>query len=214
MGGDAVCLFLNGAEGDATTNGAQGETADARVTQYGTTLADAAWDVLRIMGTQPNRNIFVNLKEVVLPPRKLTGLFAAGAAQMGATLGQAKEVLNGLMPEKSVLHLIYVGDVLFIGFPCEPTGDIGLAAKAAARKAGFGKPAVVALANDWLAYALTPEQYQAGNYEAGMSLFGDQLGPTLLKALNGIFQWQPGPMRGFAPYGDLDPLTGSIGKAR
>ena len=103
---------------------------------------------------------------------------------MGATLAQAKQVLNGLMPEKTVIQFLGINDVLFMGFPCEPTGDIGMAAKTAARKAGYAKPAVVALANDWLAYALTPEQYQAGNYEAGMSFYGDQLGLTLLKALS------------------------------
>ena len=45
-------------------------------------------------------------------------------------------------------------------------------------------PAVVALANDWLAYALMPEQYKRGNYEAGMSFYGETLGPTLLTALD------------------------------
>ncbi|HLK57207.1 MAG TPA: neutral/alkaline non-lysosomal ceramidase N-terminal domain-containing protein [Chthonomonadaceae bacterium] len=182
MGGDAVCLFLNGAEGDATTSGAMGATADERVAFYGNMLADAAWDVLRIMGTQNDASMLWTSVEVTLPPRKMTGLFAAGATSIGATLEQGKQVLNGLMPEKTEIEFLWVGGVLFMGFPCEPTGDIGMAAKEAARKAGFDKPAVVALTNDWIAYALTPEQYHAGNYEAGMSLYGDQLGPTLLKA--------------------------------
>ena len=183
MGGDAVCLFFNGAEGDATTNGAIGETADAKVSQYGSALAEEAWNILRIMGTKPEAKLSAWTTEVTLPPRKMTGLFAAGTLQMGATLEQGKQVLNALMPAKSVLQFLAVGDLLFLGFPCEPTGDIGMAAKAAARKAGFDTPAVVALANDWLAYALTPEQYQAGNYEAGMSFYGDRFGSTLLQAL-------------------------------
>jgi len=52
MGGDAVCLFLNGAEGDATTNGAMGATAEARVAFYGKDLGQSAWDLWRIMATR------------------------------------------------------------------------------------------------------------------------------------------------------------------
>ena len=48
---------------------------------------------------------------------------------------------------------------------------------------GSSTPAVVALTNDWLAYALEPEQYRKGNYEAMMSFYGDQLGPTLLQSV-------------------------------
>jgi hypothetical protein len=70
-----------------------------------------------------------------------------------------------------------------MGFPCEPISDIGLAAKAAAREAGYKTPAIVALTNDWLGYCLTPEKYNKGGYEPTMSFYGDQFGPTLMSAL-------------------------------
>ena len=66
--------------------------------------------------------------------------------------------------------------------PCEPVADLGLQVKAAARKAGYARPGIVALTNDWLAYALMPDQYRKGNYEAMMSFYGDQFGPALLTA--------------------------------
>ena len=79
--------------------------------------------------------------------------------------------------------MVRVGDLLLVGMPCEPTAELGLQVKAMARKAGYANTAVVALTNDWLGYALMPEQYRKGNYEAMMSFYGDQLGPTLLQAV-------------------------------
>lgn len=183
MGGDAVALFLNGAEGDATTNGAVGNTPQDRVENFGNRLGEQAWEVLQLMQTKPDVPLKVWREEVVLPPHKPNGLFIVAARSFGASMEQAKLIVDALMPTKSTLGFFQVGDVLWMGFPCEPTGVLGLAAKAAARKAGFTTPAVVALADDWLAYALTPAQYHEGGYETGMSFFGDQLGPTLLTAV-------------------------------
>jgi hypothetical protein len=99
-------------------------------------------------------------------------------------MAQAQEVVKQLMPTTTTIGFFKVGDLLFLGFPCEPTSELGLTAKDAARRAGYKLPAVVALADDWLAYALTPRQYREGNYEAGMSFYGEQLGPILLKAID------------------------------
>ena len=83
--------------------------------------------------------------------------------------------------------MVRIGDLLLVGMPCEPTAELGLQVKEMARKAGYVSPAVVALTNDWLGYALMPEQYRKGNYEAMMSFYGDQLGPTFLQAIeNGL----------------------------
>ena len=120
---------------------------------------------------------------VELPPRKPNALFYAAAGTLGLSFAQARSLVDSLMPPRATLTLIRIGPALMIGFPCEPTAALGLAAKEMARAGGYSDPMVVALTNYWLAYALTPEQYHKGNYEAGMSFYGDQLGPTLLSAL-------------------------------
>ena len=117
---------------------------------------------------------------VTLPPRKPNALFFLAAAQLGASMTQARELVNSLMPTTTQITFVRVGGLLLMGFPCEPSANIGLAAKQLARNAGVKTPAVVALTNDWLAYALTPEQYKAGKYEAVMSFYGEPFGPTLL----------------------------------
>ncbi len=187
MGAGAVCLFLNGAEGDASPNGVDDKPAGEKVAAYGEALADAAWSLLKGLNLPSEVPLAAWMQAVTLPPRKPNALFLIAAAELGCSLEQAKALVAGLMPTTTQIGFVRVGDLLLMGFPCEPSGALGLAAKAAARKAGFQRPAVVALANDWLAYALTPEQYRAGKYEAGMSFYGDQFGPTLLTALqNGL----------------------------
>jgi hypothetical protein len=183
LGEGAVCLFLNGAEGDVTTNGAEGKTPDERVADYGHKLAALVLQNLPSVETKEALALAAWTQGVTLPPRKPNGLFLAAAAEIGATIAQARQFVTALMPEKTAFGFVRVGDLLLIGCPCEPVTALGREMKAAARQAGAATPAIVALSNDWLGYALTPEQYRDGNYETAMSFYGDQLGPTLLTAL-------------------------------
>jgi hypothetical protein len=183
MGGDAVALFLNGAEGDASVNGAVGEMPAAKVENYGKSIAALAWDILQVEQLKPDVKIDSWRAPLNLPPIKPNALFIIAARSYGATMEQAKQIVNQLMPAKSQLGFFRIGDLLLLATPCEPTGELGMAAKEIISKAGYGFPAVVALSDDWIAYALSPAQYKEGNYEAGMSFYGDQLGPTILNAV-------------------------------
>ena len=182
----APCLFLNGAEGDASPNGVDDAKGDAKVTVYGHKISAVVNALLSTvkMDSPDAANLATWTTEVSLPPRKANAMFYLAAGQLGATIAQAKEFVTGLMPATTQFTFVRIGGLLLIGFPCEPSGDIGMAAKAAARKAGFTTPCVVALTNGWLAYCLTPTQYKAGKYEAVMSFYGDGFGPALLTALD------------------------------
>ena len=181
MGG--VCLFLNGAEGDSTTQGAEGDTPKARIQSYGGKVAQVAISLLKATPVSEKGTLRAWLEEVDLPERKPSGLFIAAAAQLGATFTQAKELVRVLMPSKAHLAFLQIGDLLLMGFPCEPTGEIGLAAKAYAKRAGFRLPIVVALSNEWLSYCVSPAQYRAGKYEASMCFYGENFGTVLLKGV-------------------------------
>lgn len=182
-GNEAVCLFFNGAEGDASPNGVQSKVAQEKINEFGKRMAEKAKALLAKVEVKADAPLQAWTQTVTLPTRKPNALFILAAAQLGASIAQARQFVTHLMPEKTHLSFVQVGDLLLMGFPCEPTGELGLAAKKKAREVGITRPVVVALVNDWLGYALTPEQYRGGNYEAGMSFFGDRLGPTLLDAL-------------------------------
>lgn len=225
-----ICLFLNGAEGDASPNGVDDiKTGEEKVTAYGQRMSKLALAALEMLASGSNAaatadekpNITQNKTQsgaqgttssdkspesrmlamwtqaVVLPPRKPNGMYLLAAMQLGATMPEARDLVNALMPTRTQITFVRVGGLLLMGFPCEPSGEIGLAAKKLAREAGFKLPAVVALTNNWLAYCLTPEQYKAGKYEAVMSFYGEPFGPVMLagvKAGLAAANTQPHPL--------------------
>jgi hypothetical protein len=78
----------------------------------------------------------------------------------------------------AVFHAIDLGAARLLSVPAEPSSRLGDALR---RAAGAGRtPIVVAHADDWLGYALTPEDYETGGYEAGMSFFGAGFGDWLV----------------------------------
>ena len=180
LGEGAVCLFLNGAEGDASPNGVDDKQGDEKITSYGRKVAAVVAALLPTVRAETAPALSVWLVEIELPARKPNAMFIAAAGQLGATFTQARQLVDTLMPKTTTITMVRVGDLLLVGMPCEPTAELGLQVKSMARKAGYTTPAVVALTNDWLAYALMPEQYRKGNYEAMMSFYGDQFGLTLL----------------------------------
>jgi neutral ceramidase len=192
--GGSVCLFLNGAEGDASPNGVDDVKGDEKVTKYGhqlSALVQKQLDKITLDDSANGSTLAMWTQAVTLPPRKPNALFFLAAAQLGASMTQARELVNSLMPTTTQITFVRLGDLLLMGFPCEPSANIGLAAKKLAREAGIKTPAVVALTNDWLAYALTPEQYKAGKYEAVMSFYGEPFGPTLLDGVKSGLTQKP-----------------------
>ena len=179
-GKNCVSLFLNGAEGDASPVADTGKTDEERVALYAERMVNAVQQQLKVGKMQTNPMLAYHEHVFDLPPRKPNGLFYAAAGSLGISIPQAKQFVNALMPEKTCLTFAQIGDILLIGFPCEPTSELGLKAKALARKSGYKFPLVVALTNDWLGYALMPEQYKNGGYETGMSFYGEKFGDVLL----------------------------------
>lgn len=179
-GKNGVSLFLNGAEGDASPVADTGKTDEERVALYAERMVNVVQEQLKASKPQTNPTLTYHEHVFDLPPRKPNGLFYAAAGSLGVSIPQAKQFVTALMPEKTRLTFVQLGDILLMGFPCEPTAELGLKAKALARKSGYKFPLVVALTNDWLAYVLMPEQYKNGGYETGMSFYGEKFGAVLL----------------------------------
>lgn len=179
----SVELFLNGAEGDASPAGADSGTAAERIAAYSRRMADLAEVACASARTVPAPALRAWAEPVRLPPVDPHPFFLLAAGQMSATGAQARAFARRMMPATTRLMFLQVGDILFIGFPGEPTAQIGLAAKRIARDAGVLVPAVTALTNDWLAYILSAAQYRAGRYEASMSFYGPDLGAALLRGV-------------------------------
>src|SRR6185312_7023882 len=86
-------------------------------------------------------------------------------------------------PRAVPLMVVRVADRLIISFPGEPTVELGRRARAAVLDAAGGlgvQGAIVAgLANEYVLYLTTPEEYDRQHYEGGSTLFGPA-SPVLL----------------------------------
>lgn len=180
---ESVVLFLNGAEGDASPNGADDGTPAEKIDTYSAKLTEKARALYTATNVCEKDNLAAWMQTVQLPERRPHPFFLLAASRFQANAEQARALVNRMMPEQGELSFLRVGDALFIGMPGEPTAAVGLAAKALAKEKGIPHPAVVALTNGWLGYLVTAEQYRAGKYEASMSFYGEEIGARMLEGV-------------------------------
>jgi neutral ceramidase len=178
-----VCLFLNGAEGDAAPPDSQGLTEEQEVDRYGKAVAAAVLRLIPTIAYGVPAPVETWQTFVTLPQRVPNGLYLAAAGSLGISIPDAQNRVKHLMPSTTRISFVRIHRLLLIGMPCEPTGALGAVLRREAEQAGYHPVAIVALVNDWLAYALTAEQYRHGGYEAGMSFYGPQLGDVLVRAV-------------------------------
>ena len=90
----------------------------------------------------------------------------------------------GQVPQAAPLLALRLGDRLLAAVPGEMTTEMGrrLRASVGAAVAGAGirKVLVAGLANEYIYYWTTPEEYQAQHYEGGSTLYGPYAGNFLL----------------------------------
>jgi hypothetical protein len=90
----------------------------------------------------------------------------------GYKIPAAPGIVHESVPEVQVLR---VGDRILLGTPGEPTVEMGRRFRDAVEPVlpqGVVEPIVVGLANDYIGYMTTPEEYQMQHYEGGHTVFG------------------------------------------
>lgn len=179
----SVALFLNGAEGDASPNGSDAGTNPEKIEIYATKLLQPTRALVDSITPAGTAAVAIWTHSVDLPKRTPHPLFLLAATRLKATLDQARAFVDHLMPEKTILTFLQLGDSLLVGVPGEPTAPVGLATKQMARERGIKHPAIVALTNGWLGYLVTEEQYKAGKYEPTMSFYGPGIGQCILDGI-------------------------------
>jgi hypothetical protein len=175
-------LFLAGPMGDQRpalpADVPPGATEPAQAAAMGAALAARARDAIR--GARPARTDVLALSELTLGLpvphlRRLCPLWWLSWA--------VRDSVVRLMPRAVTYQALRVGDAAFAAVPAEPGAALGEAIRAAVRGAVPGAvPFVIAHANEWAGYAVTPETYDAGGYEACMSLYGRTFGEQLVDA--------------------------------
>jgi neutral ceramidase len=86
------------------------------------------------------------------------------------------------LPEYAQLTVARLGETLMAATPWELTTAVAARLKQALRAAGpddIRGIAIVGLTNGYIQYAVTPEEYQAQNYEGGSTLYGPNTAPMI-----------------------------------
>jgi hypothetical protein len=183
LGGGAVCLFLNGAEGDVSPN----QFGLAGAAAMGTAIATHALALApRAAAAASGDPVLASSLEVVrFPARpalrfdKLQGALPAQVAGQ-VNLAILQNIFKAVQVEMDddwfgrdvPFQAIRIDDAVLLGVPGEPLTAVGLDLKARARALGFARPVVVGLANDHVGYIADPIEYDLGGYEAMMTFFG------------------------------------------
>ena len=77
------------------------------------------------------------------------------------------------VPKAVPLMAVRVGDGLIVTLPGEPTAEVGARVRAAVTAAsGVRRVVVSGLANEFIQYLTTPEEYDRQHYEGGSTLYG------------------------------------------
>ena len=91
------------------------------------------------------------------------------------------KMLPVMFPSEATTDCLRLGDLLIVGVPGEMAAGLGLEIKKnATRFSGARHTTIGGLANAWISYILSPEEYDRGGYEASVSFYGRELGPRIV----------------------------------
>ncbi len=181
LGGGAICLYANGAEGDISPQGRSGGSHYEQAWNYGRQVGLAVGRLAKDLQTESISRFAVGCDWVNLPTRQGAPDFVKIAgAEYHVTQEQLDQMVKVLFPEKAPLYALRVNGFEMVTFPGEPICELGTAVKDALRTAGVGHPCVAALTTDAIGYILTKEEYHKSGYEVTASFYGDGLGQLML----------------------------------
>lgn len=180
LGGGAVCLYANGAEGDIAPAGREGGSHYEQAYNYGRKIGIAAWRLAAEIPAAENAKLAARVKWVALPQRRGAPDFIKIAGdEYNVTQEQLDLLLQVMFPEQAPLYALRVGNFQMTTFPGEPICAIGTAVKEAARAAGAEHPCVASNTSEHIGYILSAGEYHKSGYEVTASFYGDGLGALL-----------------------------------
>ena len=165
-----ICLFTNGAAGDSRPRDEIGADPEERVERFGGLLAEGAQGLISGMSPQPKADLASWGMRVPLPKVQV---------QLGP-VSVPTQVGNLMRPTFAFLSIVALDGTLLTPLSAEMTAELGMELKQRIGRRSGKEPLIVGYADGYLGYAVTPERYGSGSYEAWMSWYGKGFGPYLL----------------------------------
>ncbi len=175
----ATCLFFAGAVGDQAPvkQGSGFDTAE----HLGGALAQRVMPLLEGLHAEVPTTLAAFEEHYRLPPAQLR----AGRWVVPRWLGAR------LVDDDATLSLVSVGDLLFVGVPCDLAAELGETLQTAATSRGF-HPVIVGFANDYVGYCVPRALYEQKKYESSMAFNGPMAGELVVQRLMAMMDQLPG----------------------
>lgn len=178
--GDVVAMYYNGAEGDQSVIARGGGSHYEKAENYGRKIAKHALNVYENI-LPSEKNDFVYSHNIIdLPTRTPHPTFMqTGGEEYQLDEQKIQALLEQIFLTKTHISAVKIGDLLIVGAPGELIAELALDIKSELKKAGIPYPVIGGLANEWISYILTEDEYHQGGYETSASFYGPTLGDVI-----------------------------------
>ena len=190
IGHGVTVMYYNGAQGDQSPvprkdSGGSWERAEC----YGRELGIIVYKEWLKIKPAPSPAFSYHAEQIKLPARTWHPDFMkTGGSEYGLSEEIMEKVLTLITPQKTVSGSFRLGNLLIVGIPGEITAPLGMSIKSQASQTTDIRHVVIGgLANEWVSYILSAEEYNKGGYEASVSFYGQTLGQVIVQgALKGV----------------------------
>ncbi|MEA3460823.1 MAG: neutral/alkaline non-lysosomal ceramidase N-terminal domain-containing protein [Bacteroidota bacterium] len=184
IGQGVVAMYYNGPQADqsviAETAGSHYEKAE----RYGRTMATHVFELYGHIIPSDDIPFTYNHKIISLPDREAHPDFMeTGGKEYGLDEENIDILLEQIFPVQTSIGACRLGDLLIVGAPGELTAELGLRVKEEFKALGVPCPVIGGLANQWISYILSEEEYLRGGYEASVSFYGKDLGKEIVAGM-------------------------------
>lgn len=187
IGPGATVMYVNGAQGDQspTPRYYSGESNWEKAEDYGRDIAIQGYQLWQKITPVESASLTWSRLVFTLPKRSVHKDFLkAGGLEYGFVDKALDPVLMSLYPTESQTLSVRLGDLQIVGVPGEMIAQLGIQVKKNVQETTGAKYVVIGgLADEWISYILTSEEYNKGGYEATISFYGETLGETIFKAV-------------------------------
>ncbi|HLF83692.1 MAG TPA: neutral/alkaline non-lysosomal ceramidase N-terminal domain-containing protein [Blastocatellia bacterium] len=162
IGGDAMAIFANGAQGTIAPRAFQGDDGWQRAENVGTILAAEAFKIVHMI--KPQDSVDIKLVRTPLTLKIVpTSVFPAGMTYPPSY-------------ESEINAVSFDNRIAFVAIPGELGSILNFQVKERGKLLGFEKTFLLGLTNDALGYIITEDEYRHKTYESTISLFGPAFG--------------------------------------
>jgi len=190
IGHGVTAMYYNGAQGDQSPiprkdSGGNWERAECYGRELGIIVCREWQKIKPILSPA----FSYHAEEIKLP--KCTwhpDFMKTGGSEYGLSEEIMEKVIALMAPQKTVSGSLRLGSLMIIGIPGEIAAQLGMSLELQARQiTGIQHVVIGGLANEWVSYILSAEEYKKGGYEASVSFYGEALDQVIVEgALRGV----------------------------